>query len=247
MSQKYDPQRPTVEGNARSSFERLNGSVQHYDKPFEPVDSEHWEADLLEPTNAVRPGEVPTHIAPTGTRYIRVHEVPPKLQDGFISYLTGAGCPVVENEDGPLAYEIDWIEWRQHRRPDRIAAHNSTETSVAVMRTFPTIAHEWGLSDTDMAALLKINIDSYREWAATPLQTNLSAEQLERASNLLGIYRSLTLLFPQVEDRQRWLHDLNDNAPFSGLSPMELMNRGGLSALRSLRDYLDAQRKVGLA
>lgn len=69
-----------------------------------------------------------------------------------------------------------------------------------------------GLSDTDMAALLKINIDSYREWAATPLQTNLSAEQLERASNLLGIYRSLTLLFPQVEDRQRWLHDLNDNA-----------------------------------
>lgn len=247
MSQKNDPQRPTVEGNAKSPLERLKGSVQHFDKPFEPVDSEHWEADLLEPNTAVKPGEVPTHIAPTGTRYIRIREVPPRLQDGFVRYLTGAGCPVVENEEGPLAYEIDWIEWRQHRRTDRIAAHNSAETSVAVMRTFPTIAHEWRLSESDMAALLEINIDCYRKWAATPLQTNLTVGQLERASNTLGIYRSLTLLFPQVEDRQRWLHDLNDNAPFSGLSPMELMNRGGLSALRSLRNYLDAQRKGGLA
>lgn len=247
MSQKNAPQRPTVEGNAKSPLERLKGSVQHYAKPFEPVDSEHWEADILEPNQAVRPGEVPTHIAPTGTRYIRLREVPQSLQDSFERYLTGAGCPVVENEDGPLAYEIDWVEWRQHRRPDRIAAHNSAEASIAVMRTFPTIAHEWGLSDTDMAALLEINIDSYREWAATPSHAVLTAEQLERASNTLGIYRSLTLLFPQVQDRQRWLHDLNDNAPFSGLSPMELMNRGRLSALRSLRDYLDAQRKGGLA
>lgn len=247
MSQKHDPQRPTVEVDAKSPLERLKGSVQHYDKPFVPVDSEHWEADLLEPNNAVRPGEVPTHIAPTGTRYIRIHEVPPRLQDGFVRYLTGAGCPVVENEDGPLAYEIDWVEWRQHRRPDRIAAHNSAETSVAVMRMFPTIAHVWGLSDTDMAALLGINIDSYREWAATPLQTDLTAEQLERASNLLGISRSLTLLFPQVEHQQRWLHHSIDNAPFNGLSPMELMNRGGLTALRALRNYLDAQRKGGLA
>lgn len=247
MPQKNDLRRPTVEDDAKSPLERLKGSVQHYDKPFEPVNSEHWEADLLEPNNTVKPGEVPTHIAPTGTRYIRIREVPLRLQDGFVRYLTGAGCPVVENEDGPLAFEIDWIEWRQHRRPDRIAVHNSAETSIAVMRTFPTIAHEWGLSDTDMAALLEINIDSYCKWTATPLQANLTAEQLERASNILGIYRSLILLFSQGEDRQRWLHDLVDNAPFSGLSPMELMNRGGLSALRSLRDYLDAQRKGGVA
>lgn len=56
MPQKNDPQRPTVEDDAKSPLERLKGSVQHYDKPFEPVDSEHWEADLLEPNNAVRPG-----------------------------------------------------------------------------------------------------------------------------------------------------------------------------------------------
>lgn len=247
MSQRNDPQRPTVKGDTKSPLERLKGSVQHYDKPFAPVYSEHWEADILEPNQAVRPGEVPTHIAPTGTRYIRLREVPQSLQDSFERYLTGAGCPVVENEDGPLAYEIDWVEWRQHRRPDRIAAHNSAETGVAVMRTFPTIAHEWGLPDTDMAALLEINIDSYRKWAATPLQTELTAEQLERASNILGIHRSLTFLFPQAEDRQRWLHDLIDNTSFNGLSPIKLMNRGGLSALRSLRGYLDAQQKGGLA
>lgn len=247
MSQKNDPQKPIVEGNTKSPLERLKGSVQHYDKPFEPVGVENWEADLLEPNITVRSGEVPIHTAPTGTRYIRLREIPQSLQTSFERYLTGAGCPVVDNEDGPLAFETDWIEWRQHRRPDRIAAHNRVETSVAVMRTFPTISHEWGLSDTDMAALLEINIDSYREWTATSSHADLKAEQLERASNLLGIYRSLTLLLPKVEHQQRWLHDLVDNASFDGLSPMELMHRGGLPALRSLRGYLDAQRQGGFA
>jgi len=134
MSQKNDPQRPNVEGNAKSPLDRLKGSVQHYVKPFDPVDSENWEADLLEPNNAVRPGEVPTHIAPTGTRYIRLRVVPQSLQDSFERYLTGAGCPVVDNEDGPLAFETDWIEWRQHHRPDRIAAHMHT-TFITVCGT----------------------------------------------------------------------------------------------------------------
>tara|TARA_R110000796_G_scaffold252646_1_gene390335 strand:- start:35852 stop:36595 length:744 start_codon:yes stop_codon:yes gene_type:complete len=247
MSQKNDPQRPIVEGNDKSPLERLKGSVRQYDKPFEPVGIDNWEADLLEPNTAVRPGEVPTHIAPTGTRYIRLREVPQSLQDSFERYLTGAGCPVVDNEDGPLAFETDWIGWCQHHRPDRIAAHNSAETSAAVMRTFPNIAHEWGVSETGMAALLGLSSVVYREWSATPLKADLTAEQLERASNLLGIYRSLTLLLPQVESHQRWFHHLNDNAPFNGLSPMQLMHRGGLGALRALRAYLDAQRQGGFA
>lgn len=247
MSQKNVPQKPIVEGNTKSPLDRLKGSVQHYDKPFEPVGVENWEADLLEPNITVRSGEVPIHTAPTGTRYIRLREIQQSLQTSFERYLTGAGCPVVDNEDGPLAFETDWIEWRQHRRTDRIAAHNGAETSAAVMRTFPSIAHEWELPDTDMAALLKTNVDSYREWAATPSHADFTAEQLERASNLLGIYRSLTLLFPQVKDRQRWLHNLIDNAPFNGLSPMELMYRSGLPTLRSLRGYLDAQRQGGFA
>ncbi len=247
MSQKNDPQRPNVEGNAKSPLERLKGSVRQYDNPFEPVGIGNWEADILEPNNAVRPGEVPTHIAPTGTRYIRIHEVPQSLQDSFERYLTGAGCPVVENVNGPLAFETDWIEWRQHRRTDRIAAHNGAETSVAVMRTFPNIAHEWGVSETEMAALLGLSSDVYREWAATPSQADLTAEQLERASNLLGIYRSLALLLPQVDHQQGWLNHVIDNPPFNGLSPMQLMHRGGLGALSALRDYLDAQRQGGCA
>lgn len=52
-----------------------------------------------------------------------------------------------------------------------------------------------------MAALLGLSTDMYREWSATPSQAALTAEQLERASNMLGIYRSLTLLFPQVEQQ----------------------------------------------
>lgn len=242
MPQENGPGRFNAGKKVTSPQARLKGSVLHYDRPFEPVDIECWEADMLEPNNTERLSGIPTHIAPSGTRYVRISEVPRALQDSFERYLTGAGCPVVDNEDGPLAFETDWIEWRQHRRPDRIAAHNNVETSAALMRALPTIASKWALPDTDLATLLGINIDSYREWLATPLQAGLTAEQLERAFNFLEIYRSLTLLFPRGEQQQKWLHHDINIAPFNGLTPLELMSSGGLSALRSLRGYLDAQR-----
>lgn len=129
------PEKVIAESDTKSPLERLKGSVRQYNKPFEPVGIENWEADILEPSNAVRTEEVPTHIASTGTRYLRIRDVPQSLQDGFVHYLTGAGCPVVDNEDGPLAFETDWIEWRRLRRPDRIAAHNSAAVMCTKYRT----------------------------------------------------------------------------------------------------------------
>lgn len=197
--------------------------------------------------NAVLEGQVPIHITSTGTRYVRVLDVPLALQDEFANYLTGAAVPVVENEEGLVAFEIDWLDWHQRRRSDRNATHHSAATSAAVMRTFPSIERQWGLPDIVMASLLELTIRTYREWSATPSQAALQPEQLDCASNILGIYRSLTILFPQRERHQRWLHLPIDREPFHGTSPMTLMHRDGLAGLRSVRHYLDAKRQGGFA
>lgn len=56
---------------------------------------------------------------PEGVRYVRIHDLPKALQDNFISYLRGAAMPVVSDEAGPIAYEVDWLDWLHGRRSDR--------------------------------------------------------------------------------------------------------------------------------
>lgn len=56
-------------------------------------------------------------------------------------------------------------------------------TSVAVMRTFPSIARQWGLSDIDMASLLGLSVRTYRGWTATPSKGIFAASTI----GLIGI------------------------------------------------------------
>lgn len=247
MTQDKDSQRPFDRGDSNSPQNRLKGDVRKVDDPYEPLGREDWEADMHRSNNAVLEGQVPIHITSAGTRYVRVLDVPLALQDELADYLTGAAVPVVENEESLVAFETDWLDWHQRRRPGRQAAHYSAANSAAVMRSFPSIARQWGLSDIEMASLLGLSVRTYREWSATPSQAALHPEQLECASNILGIYRSLTILFPRMEQQQRWLHLPIDHAPFHSDSPMTVMHRDGLNGLYSIRHYLDTKRQEGFA
>lgn len=214
---------------------------------YEPLGREDWEADMQRANNAVLEGQVPIHITSTGTRYMRVLDIPLALQDEFADYLTGAAVPVVENEESLVAFEADWLDWLQRRRSDRKPTHYSAAASADVMRTFPSIAKQWGLSDIEMASLLGLSVRTYRGGTATPSNATLQPRQKECASNILGIYRSLTILFPRREQQQRWLHLPIDHAPFHSDAPMTVMHRDGLAGLRSIRHYLDTKRQEGFA
>ncbi len=67
---------------------------------------------------------------------------------------------------------------------------------AAVMRTMPNIAREWGVADVEMATLLGLEAGTYRAWSNDPTRAILTLEQRERASYLLGIYKSLIMLLP---------------------------------------------------
>lgn len=64
---------------------------------------------------------VQVHHTPSGTPYVRIRDIPESLQDDFMCYLRGAAVPVVEGEAEPVAFEVDWLDWCRHRRPDRAA------------------------------------------------------------------------------------------------------------------------------
>ena len=66
---------------------------------------------------------VPVYSTRTGSRYVRIQDIPGALQDDFMRYLRGAAVPVVTGEDGPVAYETDWLDWLHRRRPYREPTH----------------------------------------------------------------------------------------------------------------------------
>lgn len=67
----------------------------------------------------------------------------------------------------------------------------------------------------------------------------LSREQKERVSYLLGIYKSLRILFEDEEQARTWIHRKNHLAPFNGITPKEYMLEGGMVRLAKVRTFLN--------
>jgi len=100
----------------------------------------------------------------------------------------------------------------------------------------------WGLSAAEQAALLGLSTGSrttlsrYRE--GEPLAD--SRDLLDRVGHLLGIHKSLRLLFPHDRDlAYRWMTQPNRRL---GARPVDLIIEHGFEGLLSVRRYLDFQR-----
>ena len=76
----------------------------------------------------------------------------------------------------------------------------------------------------------------------TAHKAKLNRDQKERVSYLLGIYKSLRILFEDGEQARTWINRKNDLPPFNGLTPKEYMLAGGLVRLADVRKFLDFWR-----
>ena len=66
-----------------------------------------------------------------------------------------------------------------------------------------------------------------------------SRDQYERVGHLLGIHKSLRLLFPQNRDlAYRWMS--TRNKAFDNLTPVEVVKERGFAGLLMVRAYLEA-------
>jgi hypothetical protein len=124
-------------------------------------------------------------------------------------------------------------EYDLHERASRV------RLAKLVARLFD----RWQLSAQDQAVLLGLSAESrstiarYRR--GEPLADN--ADLLARVGHLLGIHKSLRIMFPHDSDlAYRWITTANQR--FDGVAPIEVMKRYGFEGVLAVRRYLDFER-----
>ena len=104
---------------------------------------------------------------------------------------------------------------------------------------FLEVAERWWLNTDDQLTQLGNPARStYFKWKKEGGQ--LSTDTEERVSHLLGIFKSLQILFPEPARADAWL--LRPNQFFDGRSALDVMLGGNLADILLVRAYLDAQR-----
>lgn len=110
------------------------------------------------------------------------------------------------------------------------------------LRAFFRMAEQWKLRVAEQRRLLGDPPEStFYKWKRQ--QDGAPArDTLERVSYLLGIWKSLQILFPDPAQADAWLHQPNQSPLFGGHSALERMLSGNVADLYVVRQYLDAQR-----
>jgi hypothetical protein len=114
--------------------------------------------------------------------------------------------------------------------------------SGPALRTFFNVAAAWQLTVGEQRALLGWPAAStYHKYKAGE-HGALSFDTLTRLSLILGIYKSLHVLYAEQRFADTWVRLPNSNQVFGGSTPLSLMMEGGIDGLYRVRRLLDARR-----
>ena len=114
--------------------------------------------------------------------------------------------------------------------------------SAPAIRTFFNIMKIWNLGAEEERSLLGWPPPStFYKYKAGEVGT-LSYDTLTRISLVLGIYKALHILFPEVELADRWIKLPNSNPLFGGKPALSLMVDEGIDGLYQVRRLLDSRR-----
>jgi hypothetical protein len=114
---------------------------------------------------------------------------------------------------------------------------------TAIAGMLMSLFEHWGLTTAEQLSFLGLSennraaLSKYRKGA--PLVND--RDKLERAGTLLGIHKSLRLLFPRNREiAYRWIK--MPNKSFEGMTPVQVIEQYGVMGLYMVRAYLDRQR-----
>lgn len=112
----------------------------------------------------------------------------------------------------------------------------------AALKAFFRIADQWEVTNDEARVLLGgISRSTFFRYRALP-EVSLNTDTLDRISYILGIYKSLHILFSEKKRADEWVKRPNAAAPFFERSALDFMLQGHLSNLAETRRYLDAWR-----
>lgn len=123
---------------------------------------------------------------------------------------------------------------------------NNKDLSTAGLKAFFKIAELWSLRADEQIILLGTKRATFYKWKSSPEEASLSRDTLERISYILGIYKSLQILFQDKALADSWIRRVNQSIHFYGKAPIERMLSGNVADLYFMREYLDGQRGGGI-
>ena len=120
---------------------------------------------------------------------------------------------------------------------------HAREARARLARLIVGLFDHWGLAPADQAMLLGLSPGSRSTLAryrrGEPLAD--SADLIARVGHLLGIHKSLRILFPHDRDlAYRWIASANRR--FDGATPLDVIKRHGYEGILAVRRYLDFER-----
>jgi hypothetical protein len=132
--------------------------------------------------------------------------------------------------------------WMPLPAADRRDPEVRRRLSGPALRAFFGIARAWQLTVAEQRALLgwppSSTFHKYKGGEPGPL----SFDTLTRISLVLGIYKSLQILYPEPAFADRWIRMPNVNPLFGGRAPIEFVTDTGIDGLFQLRRLLDGRR-----
>ena len=113
--------------------------------------------------------------------------------------------------------------------------------SESALKSFFRMMECWGIRDEDARTLLGgVSNGPYYTWKKQPKRV-LETDTLTRISYLIGIFKALNILYGE-KLADEWVRLPNTNRIFGGKAPLEYMKRGGIVAMQTVRQLLDARR-----
>lgn len=133
-------------------------------------------------------------------------------------------------------------EMVQQKKSDKDPANTEPLRAHVALKGFFNICCEWGCTQEEMMQLLGgVSRSTLAKYQKLP-HIRLSRDTLERISYILGIYRSLRIMYPTAERANRRIRLKSRDVPFSGTSAVEFMARGSMRHLVEARCYFDSKR-----
>lgn len=119
---------------------------------------------------------------------------------------------------------------------------DSTKAGQVALKFFFNLMEKWDCSmEQQMILLGSIGRSTLYKYRQLP-EVRLPRDTMERVSYLMGIHKSLRILFGDKPSTYEWIKKANSEAPFNGNSALQLMLAGGVVDLADVRRYLDGVR-----
>ena len=118
-----------------------------------------------------------------------------------------------------------------------------SRVSGSLLPAIFNVFRQWHLTGAQQVALLGLRSErTLYNWKNRPEKARVTRDLLERASYILGIYKSLQILFPDPATADRWLSSPNDSPLLNGTAPLDRLLAGQVADLAAIRNFLDAER-----